>query len=99
MNYALEVDNIKCEGCASRIVTQLQALDGVTEVEVSVSDGIVIWQSEQDNSQQVAQRLVELGYPELGSIQGVQAVSAKAKSYVSCALGQLTSKSELNKQN
>ena len=41
MSFEIEVENIKCGGCAASIVKGLQALEGVTSASVDVS--VVVW--------------------------------------------------------
>jgi copper chaperone len=38
----------------------------------------------------VAKRLLELGYPERGTASGIGSAAAKAKSFVSCAIGRVS---------
>jgi len=37
----------------------------------------------------IAKVLLSLGYPEKGSVEGIQALKGKAKSVVSCAMGKM----------
>ena len=37
----------------------------------------------------VLRRLLQLGYPESGTAEGIAAAKAKAKSFVSCAVGRM----------
>lgn len=92
MNYQIQVENIKCGGCANSIHKQLIQLDGVEVVDVDVANGTVNIQGDQGQREQVVQALVKLGYPETGSVDGLQAAGAKAKSFVSCAIGRLESR-------
>ena len=39
--------------------------------------------------EKVVMELTRMGYPEVGSIEGVRAAAAKAKSFVSCAIGRI----------
>ncbi len=91
MSYELSVENIKCGGCASTISTKLNALDTVNETQVDVENGIVTIIGDQSGRADVAQLLLSLGYPESGTAEGLKAAKAKAKSFVSCAVGKFNS--------
>ncbi|MGC9386187.1 MAG: heavy-metal-associated domain-containing protein [Hydrogenovibrio sp.] len=91
MFFSLEVENIKCGGCAHTIETKLAALAGVTQVTVDVAAGLVTFESEAASSgETVASTLASIGYPQKGSVKGLEAVGAKAKSFVSCAIGKVS---------
>lgn len=91
MRHTLTVENIKCGGCAGTITSRLSELAGVSEVEVAVETGSVSFSGDTDIVEAVKTRLRELGYPEAGSAEGLDNLKAKAKSYVSCAVGRLES--------
>jgi copper chaperone len=84
-----EVENIKCGGCAGTIKKRLLELGGVSEVEVDVEQGLVSIHSDQDASDDWCALLLKLGYPEKGTAEGLKAAGAKAKSFVSCAIGRM----------
>lgn len=91
--WEIEVENIKCGGCANSIRQQLGRLAGVTAVEVDVALGKVAVALAQDNAalrEAVLAQLLKMGYPQAGSVQGLSAAGAKAKSFVSCAVGKLS---------
>lgn len=90
MQHRLNVDNIKCGGCAHSIVSKLSALDGVSDVAVDVEQGQVTFSSKNELIDQVKSQLKSMGYPEAGSLEGLGAAGAKAKSFVSCAIGKVT---------
>jgi copper chaperone len=81
----LTVENIKCGGCAGQIERKLSQLEGVASVTVNVEAGQV--SVEADNLETVQAELARLGYPVAGTVSGVSALGAKAKSFVSCAIG------------
>ena len=89
MSYAIEVENIKCAGCASTIKNKLTELDGVNDVAVAIEEGVVTIEGEEGDREQVAAELLRLGYPERGTAEGIKAAAAKAKSFVSCAIGRM----------
>ena len=89
MAYQIKVENIKCGGCASTIRTKLEALDGIKKIDVDIGEGIVGVDAADDTRAEVTARLLQLGYPESGTAAGIAAAKAKAKSFVSCAVGRL----------
>ncbi|HHH42581.1 MAG TPA: copper chaperone [Gammaproteobacteria bacterium] len=93
MSYEIEVDNIKCGGCAGTIVKRLGELEGVAAVDVNVEQGIVRIDGDESARAVVSALLATLGYPESGSTRGIASAKAKAKSFVSCAVGRFADNS------
>ena len=89
MSYTIAVENIKCNGCASSIRNKLAAQELVKSVEVDVEGGQVHIEGNPEWRDQVAAALAGMGYPEVGSVEGMKAAAAKAKSFVSCAIGRI----------
>ena len=87
MSYEIDVDNIKCDGCAGTITKRLTALDSVKEITVDVERGVVQVDGDESARVEVSALLESLGYPESGSTSGIASAKAKAKSFVSCAVG------------
>lgn len=92
MAFIIEVDNIKCGGCANTIRKRLQALPGVDTVEVMIEEGKVRVEADDSRRAAVVESLLQAGYPETGSAQGVASLKAKATSFVSCAIGRMGDK-------
>ena len=90
MKHIIEVENIKCHGCANTITKQLGKLDGVAEVSVDIANGRVHVEAHEDQHDQLVTALQASGYPEKGSKEGIEAAKAKAKSFVSCAIGRIS---------
>ena len=90
MAFEVNVENIKCGGCAGSIVKGLQDLEGVGAVSVDVEQGRVTIEADDALRTLACERLLQLGYPEQGSAAGLKAAQAKAKSFVSCAVGRFT---------
>ena len=90
MAYQINVENIKCGGCASTIRSRLEAMAGVDKIEVDIGDGIVSIEGSEDSREAVTAKLLKLGYPESGTAEGIAAAKAKAKSFVSCAVGRIS---------
>jgi len=89
MGFVIAVENIKCGGCASSIRKGLLENPQVSSVEVDVETGQVQIEGEESARGEIVARLARLGYPEVGSVEGMQAAAAKAKSFVSCAIGRI----------
>jgi copper chaperone len=89
MEHVIEVENIRCGGCANSITHSLQKLDGVSSVSVDIENGRVTVTTDIDDRERLVAALLKNGYPEKGSAEGLQAAKAKAKSFVSCAIGKL----------
>lgn len=81
----IQVENIKCNGCATSIKNNLLKINQVVSVEVNIDEEIVSYNGDADY-QQVIQKLADMGYPEKGNNTFI----SKAKSYVSCATGKLS---------
>ncbi len=91
MIYEIAVENIKCGGCANTITTRLATLDSVTNSQVDIEKGIITITGDDSAKANVTQLLLKLGYPETGTTEGLKAAAAKAKSFVSCAVGKMGS--------
>jgi len=89
MPYTISVENIKCGGCANTIKTKLEDLDTVTEASVDIENGKVSIDGDDAQRETVVAMLLKLGYPETGTTEGMAAAKAKAKSFVSCAVGRM----------
>jgi len=89
MNYTIAVENIKCGGCANTIRTRLIEHELVQSVDVDIEKGEVHIEGNPEWRGQVANALARMGYPEFGSVEGLKAATAKAKSFVSCAVGRI----------
>jgi copper chaperone len=86
MLYTIAVENIKCGGCANSIRSRLLDEGLVQSVEVDIAHGRVRVDGNPEWRGQVAAVLAKMGYPEVGSVDGMKAVAARAKSFVSCAI-------------
>jgi len=86
----IEVENLKCGGCAQTITSRLLEIDGVTNVSVDNDAETVSYDGTENTQPTVLETLRKLGYPEKGSVSGLEAGVATAKSYVSCAIGKFS---------
>lgn len=91
MNIEIEVENIKCGGCANSITTKLNELDSITDVAVDIEGGKVSIAGDESMREEYASALASMGYPEVGTLHGLGSAGAKAKSFVSCAVGRMNS--------
>lgn len=90
MNHNIEVENIRCSGCANTITKKLLAIDGLEKVDIDIEGQIVSVECSNDDAHTNAiSTLAKLGYPEKGSVEGMEALKGKAKSVVSCAIGKV----------
>ena len=87
MITTLEIQNLKCGGCAHTIITKLNALDHIHNVSVNTESNTVSFEYSQANDLETAVELLsKLGYPGDGNSNSI---GKKAKSFVSCAVGRL----------
>lgn len=85
MKTTLKVNNIKCQGCGTSIISKLSKIEGISEVEVDPNTREVIFESINDNLiDEVKQSLEKMGYTE-----GDPSTIQTAKSYVSCMIGKM----------
>jgi copper chaperone len=89
-NMQIEINNLKCGGCANTIVKGLDQIDGVSSVVVDATMQMVRLEADEATRPAIVARLHDMGYPEKGSVRGLSAAVAEAKSFVSCAVGRLT---------
>ncbi len=85
----ITVENIKCGGCAGTITKKLNAKFDTDSVKVNVEQGIVDIDIEDNKHDEVTKFLLDLGYPETDSVHGLSSAKAKAKSFISCAIGKM----------
>jgi len=90
MELRLDVENVKCGGCARTIENGLRADPRIKRVAVDVALGMVMLEADVDVRAEAATTLSRMGYPEKGSVEGLRAAAAKAKSFVSCAVGRMS---------
>ncbi|WP_297805907.1 heavy-metal-associated domain-containing protein [uncultured Polaribacter sp.] len=88
MKAEVQIENLKCGGCASTIKKAILAIEGVSKIEIDIEKSIVLITSENDNVEEIKLKLSKLGYPEVGD---KNTVLHKAKSFVSCAVGRIDS--------
>jgi copper chaperone CopZ len=88
MKTQLEIQNLKCGGCANTITNGLNGLEGVSQVTVDQENAIVSFEiNEESQLDFVKVKLHDMGYPVVGDDNKIL---TKAKSYVSCAIGRVS---------
>jgi copper chaperone len=85
----IEIENLKCGGCEASILKGLKSIEGVGEVTVNHVTQTVGIDAPASLRSKLVEQLRHMGYPEKGSISGISAGLANAKSYVSCAIGRM----------
>ncbi|QNM85501.1 heavy-metal-associated domain-containing protein [Polaribacter pectinis] len=88
MKTDIQIENLKCGGCAATIKKGLLSLENVSEVEIDIENSIVSVTSTDSSTEQIKEKLSKLGYPEVGD---KNTIVHKAKSFVSCAVGRIDS--------
>lgn len=88
MRTTIIVQNLKCGGCVKTITSKVSSLKNISDVTVEVETSTVSFLYEHiDDALEVKNKLKVLGYP---SIDDKNSVTAKAKSFVSCATGKMS---------
>ena len=92
MSTTIEIVNLKCNGCVNTVKKGVLSIDGIDDVEVDLDASKVTVPTEnQELIDEVKAKLSKLGYPEIGD---ANTMVHKAKSFVSCATGRMTSETE-----
>ncbi len=88
MRKTIEIQNLKCGGCANTVITKLYTLEAISNVEVEVGTSKVSFDyTSSNNLKRVEKKLIQLGYPPVGLDN---TIASKAKSFVSCAVGKMS---------
>ncbi|MGC6429413.1 MAG: heavy-metal-associated domain-containing protein [Jejuia sp.] len=89
MKTTLAIQNLKCNGCSSTIIKRLSALNSIENVTINKENSSVTFSYNNETTLETAKNQLKiLGYPVLGE---KNAISTKAKSFVSCAIGRINS--------
>ncbi len=92
MQESFEVFNVKCGGCASTLKSKLSKEFGEIEVNLNVLPRKITLDMENKDVDKLSKALRELGYPLAAEeMNFMDNTSAKAKSFVSCAIGRMHS--------
>ncbi|MEP0132056.1 MAG: heavy-metal-associated domain-containing protein [Eudoraea sp.] len=88
MKASVIVQNLKCGGCAKTITSKLSEMNHLSDIDVDTETATVHFTCENvDDAILVKDKLKALGYP---SIEYKNSVSAKARSFFSCASGKMS---------
>ena len=94
-NTTVHIDNLKCGGCGKSIKNGLKHIDGVSDVTIDFDNSAIsIEHTEGVQREKLTATLLSLGYPETGTVSGLSAVTTNMKSFVSCAIGRMSSDTE-----
>ena len=87
-----EVLNVKCGGCASTLKKKLHPLFGEVEIDLDVMPRKITLDIKREDIPTLAKELKSLGYPLASEdMSSLEEYKAKAKSFVSCAIGKMDS--------
>ena len=87
MKTTVQIQNLKCNGCASTINNKLTGIKNIDEVSIDVETGSVSFEYDSEETlETVKKELHKIGYPLVGEDNSLP---TKAKSYVSCAIGKM----------
>ena len=90
MIQTFKVINVKCGGCASTLKEKLFEKFGEVEVDLEKEPREITLEIEKKEIPALGEALKKLGYPFVTEKMGfVDGASAKAKSFVSCAIGKM----------
>lgn len=89
MEQTIEVENIKCGGCANTIKKRLTETFSPDHIEIDIEQGRITLGADALDMEAVEETLRGIGYPKRGSAEGLDNVKAKAVSFVSCAIGRM----------
>jgi copper chaperone len=88
MNKAtIQIENLKCHGCASTIRKGLLKFEEVKSVGVDIEKSLVeiSFDGENEKIMDYKTKLARLGYPKTGNNNSISV----AKSFISCAIGRV----------
>jgi copper chaperone len=89
MKTQIYIQNLKCGGCANTIIKNVSSVESVSNVTVNVEDNSVNFDlANNEKLEEIKLILKKIGYPEDGE---ANSLGSKAKSYVSCAIGKMSS--------
>jgi len=85
---SIQIQNLKCAGCAKTIETQLNNISGLSELQIDIENSLVSFSTDSHNTEEnILELLKKLGYPAEGTSNSL---INKATSYVSCAIGKIS---------
>ena len=85
MRTTVIIQNLKCAGCKNSIDRKLSKIIGISNLSIDVSTRSISFEYTTDNAMEgLRGQLDIMGYPITGD---PNTIMAKAKSYMSCAVG------------
>lgn len=88
MKTSISVQNLKCDGCAHTISSNISSLENISNLHVDVEENKVSFNYLNDTDILIVkEKLRHLGYP---SIEDNNSFTSKSKSFVSCATGKIS---------
>jgi len=82
---AIQVQNIKCQGCVAQIKSQLLKIEGLDNLEIDVESQAIVFNDIADPiMKQVVETLSGMGYP---LVTENNSIFVKSKSFLSCMIG------------
>lgn len=92
---SITIDNLKCDGCENTIKKTLKQIEGVEKVAIDKGKHLIeVVHQDSVSRLMLTDSLKKMGYPEVGTTEGLNAVLSNAKSYISCAIGRLSTAEE-----
>lgn len=89
IKHSVEVENIRCGGCANTITRELSKHFSNVDVDI-VSKTVTVEGKDEEAKNLLIEALNKLGYPLKGQDRGMAKDAVlKAKSFVSCAIGKI----------
>ncbi len=90
MKQTFEVMNVKCNGCANTLKSKLAKEFGDVEVNLETMPRQITLDIKPEDIDKLRNILKTIGYPMSDEeLNGVENVTAKAKSFISCAAGKI----------
>jgi copper chaperone len=86
----IHVENIKCGGCEKSIIKGLTSIEGLSNIVIDRDQQLVSVTADDSLREALVAKLNSMGYPEHGSVSGLDAGLANAKSFVSCVIGRIS---------
>jgi len=87
-----KVLNVKCGGCANTLIAKLESEFGKVDVDLEVMPREITIDKDDIDEERLRAALKSLGYPMADeNLNFIEGVGAKAKSFVSCAIGKVNS--------
>ncbi len=87
-----EIVNLKCGGCVNTVKKGLLSIEGIDKIEVDLeASKVTVFTENEDVITKAKAKLSKMGYPEIGD---ANTMMHKAKSFVSCATGKMSTETE-----